>query len=53
MGKIKDSEAREAARTLRKYCNKHKYCQNCIFATGKMGANCLMASKLPFDWVKY
>lgn len=30
MGKTGDLEARKAAETLKKYCNQHEYCENCI-----------------------
>lgn len=53
MTKITDSEARKAAETLRKYCDKHNYCDGCIFETGNIGRNCLLVNKMPFDWVKY
>lgn len=53
MGKVGDSEARKAAETLKKYCNEHKYCRNCLFAVGKKSAACLLVNKLPFDWVRY
>nr|DAY78063.1 MAG TPA: hypothetical protein [Caudoviricetes sp.] len=53
MGKIGDSKARKAAEILKKYCNEHKYCQNCLFAVGKKSAACLLVNKLPFDWVRY
>lgn len=52
MGKIKDSEAREAARTLRKYCKKHKYCDGCIFDMGDTGKNCILLNNVPLDWIK-
>lgn len=54
MGKIEDSEARKAAETLKEYCNKHKYCEGCIFDTGKMiqVKNCLLSNKVPLDWIK-
>ena len=51
--KITDSEAKKAAETLKKYCNQHEYCENCIFAAGKKGAVCLLVNKLPLDWVRY
>jgi hypothetical protein len=53
MGKTGDSEARKAAETLKKYCNEHKYCRNCLFAVGKKSAACLLVNKLPLDWVRY
>lgn len=52
MGKVGDSEARKAAKTLRKYCNKHKYCERCVFDMGNVTRNCLLVNKLPFDWIK-
>ena len=53
MKKTGDSEARKAAKTLRKYCNKHEYCNGCIFNMKKTTGNCLLVNKLPFDWVRY
>lgn len=52
MGKVGDSEARKAAKTLRKYCNKHKYCEGCIFDMKNTTRNCLLVNKLPFEWIK-
>lgn len=53
MKKTGDSEARKAAKILKKYCNEHKYCRNCLFAVGKEGTACLLVNKFPFDWVRY
>lgn len=53
MKKTGDLEARKAAEILKKYCNEHKYCRNCLFAVGKKGMACLLVNKLPFDWVRY
>lgn len=52
MGKIEDSKARKAAKTIRKYCNKHKYCEGCIFDMGNVGENCLLLNKGPLEWIK-
>lgn len=52
MGKVGDSEARKAAKTPRKYCDKHKYCERCVFDMGNVTRNCLLVNKLPFDWIK-
>lgn len=52
MKKTGDSEARKAAKILKKYCNEHKYCRNCLFAVGKEGAACLLVNKMPLDWIK-
>lgn len=52
MKKIGDSEAREAAKTLEKYCNEHVYCDGCIFDKGNVCHNCLLTNKMPFDWIK-
>ena len=52
MGKIGDSEARRAAKTIRKYCNKHKHCEGCIFDMGNTGRNCLLLNKVSLDWIK-
>lgn len=52
MKKIGDSEAREAAETLEKYCNEHAYCDGCIFDKGNVCHNCLLVKKMPFDWIK-
>lgn len=35
MKKTGDSEARKAVKTLKKYCNEHKYCESCIFCGRK------------------
>lgn len=52
MGKVGDSEARKAAETLKKYCDEHAYCDKCIFDIGNICHNCLLANKMPFDWIK-
>lgn len=52
MGKKEDSKARKAAKTIRKYCNKRKYCEGCIFDMGNVGKNCLLVNKMPLDWIK-
>ena len=50
--KITDSEARKAAETLKKYCIEHAYCDGCIFDIGNVCKNCLLVSKMPFNWIK-
>ncbi len=52
MGKVGDSEARKAAKTLKKYCDKHKHCDGCIFSTGDIISNCILADELPLDWIR-
>lgn len=52
MKKTGDSKARKAAETLRKYCNKHKYCEGCIFDMGNVSENCLLLNKGPLEWIK-
>lgn len=52
MEKTGDSEARKAAEVLKKYCNEHVYCDECIFDIGNVCKNCLLVNKMPFDWIR-
>lgn len=49
MGKTGDSEARKAAETLKKYCEEHEYCENCIFAEKYV---CSLRNIVPCRWKK-
>lgn len=49
MRKIGDSEARKAAEMLKKYCEEHEYCKNCIFAEKYV---CSLLNIVPCRWKK-
>ncbi len=43
---ITDKEALQAAKTLRKYCEDHGFCNRCIFSGGDLHCN----DVTPDDW---